>query len=116
MRRWPPVRLALRARHPLPGLKACLGVRVIAVRADRIATGGMIAIVRAATVVLPLIAMVVRRGRPRARNQLTVRRLVRRRAVRHGAAMATGVTRAAEIGATTGHGAIAIATTSAGPR
>lgn len=115
MRRWPPVRLALRARHPLPGLKARLGVRVIAVRADRIATGGMIAIVRAATVV-PLIAMVLRRGRPRARNQLTVRRLVRRRAVRHGAAMATGVTRAGEIVATTGHGATATATTSADPR
>ena len=53
MRRWLPVRLALRARHPPPGLKALLGVRVIADRADRIATGGMIAIVRAATVVLP---------------------------------------------------------------
>lgn len=90
--------------HQQLGPKLCHGARGIAVPAGQIVTGVTIAIVRAVTVV-----RLVQRGLPRAGSRL----MVRRRAVRHGDATATGVTRVAEIAATTGHGVIAIATKSA---
>jgi hypothetical protein len=109
------VRLALLVLHLLPVPRALCGATGIAVRAGQIVTGAMIAIVKVATVVLVIAAGrigVVRRGLLRAGSRL----IMLRRVIRHGDAMATGVTRVAEIAATIGHGGIGIVTTNAVPR